>query len=39
MPITHKDLVYLKKIGNYQQTLYVITKINAKIENRNNINT
>ena len=32
-------LVYLKKIENYQQTHYVITKYNGKIENRDNINT
>ena len=31
--------VYLKKIGKIQQTLYVITKNNAKIEKRDNINT
>ena len=39
IPITHNDLVYLKKTGNYQQTFYVITKNDAKIENRDNINT
>ena len=27
IPITHNDLVYLKKIGNYQQTFHVITKL------------
>ena len=28
----------IKKIGNYQQTFYVITKNNAENENRENIN-
>ena len=28
--ITHHDLAYLKKIGNYQQTFYVVTKNNGK---------
>ena len=32
MPITHNDLVYHKKIGNYQQTLYVITKTMIKLK-------
>ena len=30
IPITHHDLAYLKKIGNYQQTFYVVTKNNGK---------
>ena len=32
-------LVYLKKIGNYLQTFYVMTKYNGKNENRDNITT
>ena len=39
IPSTYNDLVYIKKIGNYQQTLYVIVRNNTKIENRDNINT
>ena len=27
--VTRNDLVYLKKIGNYQQKFYVITKNNG----------
>ena len=30
IPITHQDLAYLKKIGNYQQTFYVVTKNKGK---------
>ena len=39
IPITHNDLAYFNKMGNYQQTFYVITKNNTKIENRDNIET
>ena len=30
IPITHNGFVYLKKIGNYQKTFYVITKMMLK---------
>ena len=33
------NICYLKKIENYQQTLYVITKNNGKSKNRDSINT
>ena len=39
IPITHNDLVYLKKMEYYQQTFFVITKMNGKNKNRDNINT
>ena len=32
IPSTHNDLVYLKKIRNYKQTFYVITKSNDKMK-------
>ena len=39
IPITHNGFIYLKKIGNYQKTFYVITKNDAENENRDNIIT
>ena len=39
IPITHNDLVHLTKIGNYQQTLYVIAQNNGNNEKKDNINT
>ena len=39
MPVTHNGLAYLKKIENYQQNFYVITKSNRKAENKDNVKT
>ena len=49
MLITNNYLFYLKKVGNYEQTFYVITQnngkndmitqINSKNKNRDKINT
>ena len=39
IPITHDNLVSLKRIGNYQQNFQGITENNGKKENRDNINT
>ena len=39
MLITNNYLFCLKKVGNYEQTFYVITQINSKNKNRDKINT
>ena len=41
IPITHNDVFYLKKIIQTinQQNFYATIKTNAKIENRDKINT